>query len=83
MEQEGKKQGIWGSRDPKELMGQETKLGSDQGLFKRLPVKLHLPVVPSNCNRFNTGNGEILPCVGCYQLPFWVTFLVVTWYMTY
>ena len=30
---------------------------------------------------FNTGNGEILPCVGCYQLPFWVTLLVVTRYV--
>ena len=26
--------------------------------------------------RFNTGNGEILPCIGWYQLSFWVTLIV-------
>ena len=34
--------------------------------------------LPSYCNRFNTGNGEILPCVGSDQLPFRVKLLVVT-----
>ena len=29
------------------------------------------PSVPSYYKRFKTRNGEILPCVGCYQLPFW------------
>ena len=38
------------------------------------------PLVPSYYKRFNTGNGEILPCVGCCQLPFLVTLLVVTLY---
>ena len=33
---------------------------------------------PSYYERFNTGNGEILPCVGCYQLPFRLTLLVIT-----
>ena len=33
--------------------------------------------VPSYYKRFTTGNGENLPCVGCYQLPFLVTLLVV------
>ena len=32
--------------------------------------------VPSYYKRFNTGNGEILSCVGWYQLPFLVTLLV-------
>ena len=36
--------------------------------------------VPSDYKRFTTGNGENLPCVGCYQLPFRVTLLVVTRY---
>ena len=36
--------------------------------------------VTSYYKRFNTGNGEILPCVGCNQLPFRVTLLVVTRY---
>ena len=30
--------------------------------------------------RFNTGEGEIVLCVGCQQLPFPGTLLVVTWY---
>lgn len=31
--------------------------------------------------RFITGNGETLPFVGCYQLPIWVTLLVLTRYI--
>jgi len=27
-----------------------------------------------------TGNGKILPCIGCYQLSFWVILLVVIRY---
>ena len=33
--------------------------------------------------KFHTGNGEILPSVGCNQLPFWVTLLVVTQYYSH
>ena len=36
--------------------------------------------LPSYYKRFNTGTGEILPCVCCYQLPFRLTLLVVTPY---
>ena len=34
--------------------------------------------LPSYYKRFNTGTGEILPCVCCYQLPFRLTLLVIT-----
>ena len=40
--------------------------------------KLSTRTVPSYYKRFNTGKGEILPCVGCNQLPFRVTLSVVT-----
>ena len=36
--------------------------------------------VPSYYIGFNTGKREILPCVGCDQLPFQVALLVVTRY---
>ena len=36
------------------------------------------PGVLSYYKRFNTGNGDVLPCVGCNQLPFRVTVLIVT-----
>ena len=39
-------------------------------------------IVPSYYKRLNTGKGDLLPCVGCYQLPFRVTLLVVTLYFS-
>ena len=41
-------------------------------------VKISGGSLPSYYKRFNTGKGEIQPCVGCDQLPFWVTLLILT-----
>ena len=55
------------------------KRGASLSGLERRGNELRALSIPSYYKRFNTGRGEILPCIASKQLPFWVTLLVVTW----
>ena len=71
---------------PKKLSCSQAQLGQATGLAVAyflshiLSAILCPQAVQSYYKRFNTGKGEIQPCIGCDQLPFQATLLVVTRY---